>query len=166
MTPERLIAMVDEVHGILRLKKDGRIHLELPASCAQLAAELRAQKEQIRAILRDRENAARPRKAPRQAPAPQQPPQPTYITPACTYDAYPHAHVHRPSPEPTNVLRMPGEALWPWLKEEVIAAQKRRKRSGEAQQAPTKNGAAAEPTSEHSRGSSARLALWVMRPNG
>lgn len=71
MTPERLIAMVDEVHGILRLKEDGRIHLELPASCAQLAAELRAQKEQIRAILRDRENATRPRKAPRRAPAPQ-----------------------------------------------------------------------------------------------
>ena len=36
MTPEQLIAIVDEVHGILRLKGDGRIHLELPASWAQI----------------------------------------------------------------------------------------------------------------------------------
>ena len=124
MTPERLIAMVGEAHGILRLKEDGRIHLELPASCAQLAVELGAHKEQVRAILRDRQNALRPRRAPRQAPEPQQLPEPTYITPACTCDAYPHAHVHRPSSLPTNAIRMPGEAFWPWLKERMIGGQK------------------------------------------
>ena len=123
MTPEQLIAMVDEVHGILRLTEDDRIHFELPASCAQLAGELRAQKEQVRAILRDRRNVVRPRKAPRQAPASNQPPAWTYITPACTCEAYSFAHVHRPSPLPANVIRMPGEAFWVWLKEQVIATE-------------------------------------------
>jgi hypothetical protein len=136
--------MVDEVHGILRLKDDGRIHLELPASCAQLAAELRAHKEQVRAILRYRQNVARPRGAPRQAPPPMQPPEPTYITPACTCNAYPHPHVHRPSRPPANVIRMPGEAFWPWLKQLVIAEQKE-KGTGEAQYAPAKNVPARDP---------------------
>ena len=125
MTPEQLIAMVDEVHGILRLTQYDRIHFELPASCALLAAELRAQKEQIRAILRDRQNAARPRRAPQQAPTPQPASAAIYITPACRCDEYPFAHVHRRSPPPTNVIRMSGEAFWPWLKDQVIAGAKR-----------------------------------------
>ena len=124
MTPERLIAMVDEVRGIITLRQDGRIHVELPGHCSELAAELRAHKEQIRAVLRDRQNASRPRTAPHQAPAPRRAVEPTYITPACTCNAYPHAHVHRFSPEPTNVISMPGDAFWVWLKEQVIAARK------------------------------------------
>lgn len=138
MTPEQLIAMVDEAHGILRLKEGGCIHLELPAICAQLAAELRAQKEQVRAILRDRQNAARPRWAPRQAPTPQPASVPICVTPACRCDAHPFPHVHRPLPPPTNVIHMSGEAFRPWLKEQVIAGQKEKAASQE-QEAPAKS---------------------------
>lgn len=65
---------------------------------------------------------------------PQQAPEPTYITLACRCDAHLFAHVHRPSRPPTNVIHMSGEAFWPWLKEQVIAAQKE-KAAGEAQDA-------------------------------
>ena len=80
MTPKQLIAIVDEVHGILRLKGDGRIHLELPASWAQIGGRA-------------------------------EPTTPTSFGSDLRYasvqgDAHPFAHVHHPSPPPTNVIRV------------------------------------------------------------
>ena len=79
MTPYEIIHEVRK-QGWLLLLVNGRLHVELPAGHEGLLAELRAQRVQVRAILRDLQNATRPRRAPRQAPPPPQPPQSRYTS--------------------------------------------------------------------------------------
>ena len=90
--------MVREAGRDLELTDDGRLHLQLPPGNETLAAQVRAHKEPLRSLLRNRQNAAQPRKAPAQAPPPPIRAEPVYITPACTCDKYPFPHVHAPVP--------------------------------------------------------------------
>ena len=120
MTASQLVRMIEQKGGTLELTSDGRIHYCLPARLELLAEALKEQKEQIRAILRNRRNQARPKKVPRQAPpatAPE-PLEPVYITAACRCSKYPFPHVHGPSPE-AQVRRMDGEELFRRIKRMV-----------------------------------------------
>jgi hypothetical protein len=100
-----LIARVKASRGGLELTDDGQLYLQLPPGNESLAAEIRAHKEQIRSLLRDRQNVRRPRQAPEQAPPPPEEVEPVYITPACRCKTYPFAHVHVPQPEPRDMVR-------------------------------------------------------------
>jgi hypothetical protein len=92
----------------------------LPPGNEALAAEIRAHKEKIRSLLRDRQNARRPRKAPVQAPPPPKELEPVYITPACRCSKHPFPHVHAPQPEPWDVVRFQdGSAMFDALKDLV-----------------------------------------------
>jgi hypothetical protein len=113
MTAAQLVKMIEAKGGTLELTSDERIHYRLPAGLELLAEALKEQKEQVRAVLRNRGNQARPKKAPKQAPpavAPE-PLEPVYITPACKCSKYPFAHVHAPAPE-VRARRMEGEKLF------------------------------------------------------
>jgi hypothetical protein len=120
----RLVAMVSEAGGDLELMDDGRLHLQLPPGNEELVERVRAHKEQLRSLLRNRHNAAKPRKAPQQAPPPPIPAEPVYITPACTCGKYPFAHVHAPEPGPRDVIRFrSGDEMFAALKQLLAADQ-------------------------------------------
>jgi hypothetical protein len=124
MTANQLVKMIEQRGGTLELTSDGRIHYRLPAGLELLADALKEQKEQVRAILRNRGNQARPKKVPKQAPPaiPVEPLEPVYITPACRCSKYPFAHVHAPEPN-LKVIHVDGDELFRWLKEQVTARQ-------------------------------------------
>ena len=113
MTASQLVRMIEQKGGTLELTSDGRIHYRLPARLELLAEALKEQKEQVRAILRNRGNQARPKKVPRQAPSAVRPGplEPVYITPACRCSKYPFAHVHAPTPG-VRARPMEGEELF------------------------------------------------------
>jgi hypothetical protein len=130
MIADQLIAMLEQAGGTLELTNDNRIHYRLPTGHEQLAEALCSAKEQIRSVLRDRQNAARPKRAPQQAPPPPAASEPVYITPACTCSKYPHSHVHDPNDldsEPLNVIPLSGEPVWRFLKKQVTTAHEKSK---------------------------------------
>jgi hypothetical protein len=120
MNADRLIALIEQAGGTVELTCNHRIHYRLPKDLACLAEALCSAKEQIRIMLRDRHNAARPRRAPKQA-APVA--EPIFLTAACTCSKYPFAHVHAPERN-LKVERMPGDELFRWLMELVTAGRK------------------------------------------
>jgi len=114
MTASQLVRMIEEKGGTLELTGNGRIHYRLPAGLDLLAQALAEQKEQVRAILRNRRNQARPKRVPKQAPPVSAPEslEPVYIPPACRCSKYSFAHVHAPEPDLQHVRRMEGEKLF------------------------------------------------------
>lgn len=71
MTARQIIAKIKEC-GWLVLTNDNCVHVGLPAYREDLLEELKANKEQVRAILLKRQNAKRKRKAPAFGPEPAQ----------------------------------------------------------------------------------------------
>jgi hypothetical protein len=73
------------------------------------------EQEQVRAILRKRQNAKPKRKAPALGP---EPAQPVSIPVACRCSKYPHSHVHITLVEPYAV-KVAGEAAFEYLREQI-----------------------------------------------
>jgi len=69
VTPYQIIHEVRK-YGWLLLMGNGRLHVELPGGHKELLAELKTQKERVRAVLVARENAKKKRKALRLAAPP------------------------------------------------------------------------------------------------
>lgn len=115
MIARQIIAKIKEC-GWLVLTNDNRIHVDLPAGREDLLTELRANKEQVRAILLKRQNAKRKRKAPAFGP---EPPQPIYIPVACRCSKYPHPHVHITLEAKPYTVKAPGEVVFEYLREQV-----------------------------------------------
>jgi hypothetical protein len=117
MKPRKLIARVKEVGGIIQLREDGHTMLfGVPPGNEELKAEVRAQKEVIRAILCKQHNAKRRRKAPPLAP---EPAQPVFITVCCRCAKFPHAHVHRDLEAELHTIKAPGDVVFEYLREQV-----------------------------------------------
>jgi hypothetical protein len=99
MTSEKLAEVAEspaETSGVVPPETS-----EMPAKTGELfpkAAKPGDKQEQIRAILRNRGNQARPKGVPKQAPpaTPVEPLEVVYITPACRCSDHPYPHVHLP----------------------------------------------------------------------
>ena len=130
MTPYQIIHEVRK-YGWLLLMGNGRLHVELPGGHKELLAELKTQKERVRAVLVARENAKKKRKALRLA-APPLVGKPVSIPMACTCRKHPYPHIHGPidlnDPDDVVVITpFSGEAVWRFLKKQVAIAHEKSK---------------------------------------
>jgi len=130
VTPYQIIHEVRK-YGWLLLMGNGRLHVELPGGHKELLAELKTQKERVRAVLVARENAKKKRKALRLA-APPLVGKPVSIPMACTCRKHPYPHIHGPidlnDPDDVVVITpFSGEAVWRFLKKQVAIAHEKSK---------------------------------------
>jgi hypothetical protein len=133
VTPYEIIHEVRK-HGWLLLMGNGRLHVELPAGHKELLAELKTQKERVRAVLVARQDAKKKQKALRPAPPPLVG-KPVSIPMACTCRKHPYPHIHsridlNDPDEVVVVTARSGDAVWSRLKRQVAIAHEKSKNSG------------------------------------
>ena len=133
MTPYQIIREVRK-HGWLLLMGNGRLHVELPAGHKELLAELKTQKERVRAVLVARQDAKKKQKVKCLALALPPPlvPNSVLITVMCACCKYPSSHTHDSvdldDPDDVMVVTpLSGEAVWSHLKKRVTTANEKSK---------------------------------------
>jgi hypothetical protein len=107
MTPRQLIKEAQRL-GWLILQDSGKVLVELPKGHRELLEELKANKEQVRAILLKHKNTGRKRKKAKPAPDPLIPDS-VPVTVPCRCSEHPFPHIHPPETVAGYV------AAWPYV---------------------------------------------------